>query len=115
MPLCPKCARRVPASVATCRCGHPFDAAETVAGPAPEPAEAPDRKSPPMFVVAAALGGLLIGMLFWMNREDSPRSVSAPNAAAPSISASPGVAAVRRAASEPAVANAFEPQAASDP
>src|SRR4051812_7934567 len=121
MPLCPECARRVPATVATCRCGHAFDASAVSEAPAPTGAapmhiDAPERKSPPMFVVAAALGAALLGMLFWINRDEvsaTPRiETTAPSrAAVPAVSAQ-----VERPAVEPArAAISPEPDAALDP
>src|SRR4051794_28795950 len=118
MPLCPACARRVPASVATCRCGHLFDAAETPVGDGgvAEPADAPERKSPPIYVVVAVFGALLIGMLFWINRDEPERSVSTPIAVAASTPPSrPGASVGRQAGSQLAVASASEPQVAADP
>jgi len=101
MPVCPECSRRVPATVATCRCGHAFASVdETPAGPAtvdlyePEP-----RTSPPMFVVAAVLGAALIGSLYWINRDDSPRSpAERPTARA---TTTPEPAPARRAPASP--------------
>src|SRR5438105_3593770 len=98
MPVCPKCTRRVPGNVPTCRCGHAFEALDetpaastTVYAVDPEP-----RKSPPMFAVAAVLGAALLGSLHWMNRDEpappraeraSPRPAARESAPAPSAAA----------------------------
>jgi S1-C subfamily serine protease len=115
MPVCPECARRVPASVATCRCGHAFDAVTSppVVDVQPEPVEEPERKSPPMFVVAAVLGAVLLAMLFWMNRQGSSSSQPAPVATRPPTPAP--VPAVERATAATTAASTPEPEAVADP
>src|SRR3954469_20486840 len=99
MPLCPECARRVPTAVATCRCGHVFDTASDAPAPVemtPVAIDTPQRKSPPMFVVAAVLGAVLLAMLFWMNRDEAAPTQQAA-APAPSRIPAPAAAIVERA------------------
>jgi S1-C subfamily serine protease len=99
MPLCPECARRVPTAVATCRCGHVFDTAFDAPAPletTPVAIDTPQRKSPPIFVVAAVLGAVLLAMLFWMNRDETPAAQQAA-APAPSRIPAPAAAVVERA------------------
>jgi S1-C subfamily serine protease len=123
MPLCPECARRVPPTVPTCRCGHVFEPepdAPVTTDTATVFTATPERQSPPMFVVAAVLGAALLAMLFWINR-DEPSATAQPAAqtATPAASrpAPPAAApAVERAAAQPArAAVAPEPETALDP
>jgi S1-C subfamily serine protease len=83
----------------------------------------PERKSPPMFVVAAVLGAALLAMLFWINR-DEPSATPQTTAPAASRPATPArSAAVERAAVPPPGAAvppavgavAPEPETALDP
>jgi S1-C subfamily serine protease len=75
----------------------------------------PERRPPPMFVVAAVLGAALLAMLFWMNRDEAPatQQVAAPT---PSPGPAPATAVVERAAVQPARAAALpETESALDP
>src|SRR5947209_12989918 len=96
MPLCPKCARRVPVTVPTCRCGHAFDAVADAAAPVEAPTLYPageHRQSPPMFVVAGVCGAVLLAMLYWINRDEATPLHSAATAAARPVTAMPPAAA----------------------
>ena len=121
MPVCPKCTRRVPAAVTTCRCGHAFDPVdETPAASTLSELYAPEpRKSPPMFVVAAALGAALIGSLYWSNRGEAPRARAEQPAARPAAdqeSAPPRTTQPPRPPAAPAADTAAAPaEAPSDP
>ena len=119
MPLCPECARRVPPTVATCRCGHVFEpdsGTPAEIDTATAFAREPERKSPPMFVVAAVLGAVLLAMLFWINRDEptATAQTTLPPAARRAPAAAPP--AVERTAVQPArAAVAAEPETALDP
>ena len=118
MPVCPKCSRRVPATVATCRCGHAFEAADETSAPSTTvyTFEPERRASPPMFVVAAVLGAALIGSLYWINRSDSPRPpADRPAARAAAPDAAPSRRTPQPAAPQPNDASAPAQDAPSDP
>ena len=71
MPVCPLCARRVPASVQTCRCGHAFDPSDAIELPsAATSADADDKKSSRLFGAAAA-GAILLGVVMWMGNRSA--------------------------------------------
>jgi len=77
--------------------------------------DTPQRKSPPMFVVAAVLGAALLAMLFWMNRDEAPATQQAA-APAPSRIPAPAAAVVERADVQRASAPISpEPETALDP
>ena len=80
--------------------------------------DAPERRSPPMFVVAAVLGAALLAMLFWTNREEASATPQAavPAARVPSVAGA--AAGVERAAAPPPPPRASgvpEPETALDP
>ncbi|HKB10001.1 MAG TPA: trypsin-like peptidase domain-containing protein [Vicinamibacterales bacterium] len=72
MPVCPVCARRLPSTVATCRCGHTFDLADLVSiEPAHESAAGGSRSSLRFGVLMFGLVAVS-GATLWMKRDRSP-------------------------------------------
>src|SRR5262245_58800744 len=124
---CPACGRRVPARVATCRCGHVLDADEAAAlsalsGDAPVESAESDNSSARATVLAIVLAfAAVAGVLYWLHSrrpapenpaevavpvvgEEDDRKVSEPAGGTPT--AAPDAAAPQAEPSTPAAAPA---------
>src|SRR5262249_47426808 len=112
MIVCPSCARRVPANVATCRCGHAFEPGAS-SGFVVEMQE-PEKGSYPLLGLVG-LGAFALGVLLWMNNSRAEWPRPEPAAVGAHAAAAPGgpmveTGAARQAQPTPAAASTSTPE-----
>jgi trypsin-like peptidase len=117
MPVCPLCARRVPASVTTCRCGHAFDVHDAISEPVAVEAESDKRSA--SLAGLAALGAVILGVVLWMSNRREPVEIprSGSTARQSTAAARPATAVGDRAGAQPPSSSAAAPaeETTSDP